>query len=267
VETLRCPTCLSMSLVLQSGEQRCPMCHTRFGSPTRLVVHSENRANAAAHASARYATTRVEVDKPFARPPKPIIVDLPEEAIREVRTSVDAPSFPSTGVKPRPVPEPAVAPPPAPVRVPPPIARVVTPIARVVTPIARVVTPAAVTAPLKRAEPAPVESIHALPPEPVAARVRWWERVPLRWKIEFIERPEFGPPAPDPVRPPKPRAVEAPKAPAAPPARARVVPAPVPLRPAPRPREPNPMWRDRVFRGAPDDGQLAPVAWPRRSNA
>src|SRR4051812_19548634 len=173
-----------MLLLLQSGEQRCPMCHTRFGSSARPVTHDEKRANTATHAPtpvqtavaedappAQHAATRVEVDNkpprhrrrrgapktdarsaapiceslfeaaalvepqpkartPFAPPPKPVIVDIPEAAIREERTSVDAPEvrFPSTGVKPRPVPEPRA---PAAVVVPPPVAP---PIARVVTP-------------------------------------------------------------------------------------------------------------------------------------
>jgi hypothetical protein len=47
--------------------------------------------------------------------------------------------------------------------------------------------------------------------------------------------------------------------------------APVPEAVAPaaslHPREPNPMWRDRVFRGAPDEVQHEPVLWPRRTHS
>ena len=320
METLRCPTCLSMLLVLDAGQQRCPMCRTRFGSRTQPVVLGENRANTATHFSVparasgpeyapseNHATTSVEVDQPkrhrrrrratktagpsaapiceslfeaaalvepqpktgtpFA-PPTPTVVDIPEEAIRDMRTTVDAPDVFSTtpAVKPKVVPEPpvpapvpapvaapVVPPAPAPVRIPPPIARVVAPPAVPVRP---------------QPEPAPVDSIHALPPEPGTARARWWDRLPLRWTIAFVERPEDGPAACEPAPRPEPTAVGAPEAPA-PPARARVAPAPVTdsPRPAPQPREPNPMWRDRVFRGGPDDVQHAPVTWPRRSDA
>jgi hypothetical protein len=44
-----------------------------------------------------------------------------------------------------------------------------------------------------------------------------------------------------------------------------VPPAPRP-RPEIRPREPNPMWRERVFRGAPAEVQHEAVMWPRRTD-
>ena len=209
METLPCPTCSSMVLVLIEGEHRCPMCYTHFGSGT-----------------------------PVAPSSAPMTIDVPEESIRDVRTSVDPPL-----ARVVPVPEPPAAPAASPA-------------------LARTLVH-------ERPEPAPVEAIHAVPPEPAKPRVRWWDRLPLRWTIEFVERPMPEPEAPEPTPRPEPRVVAAPDPPAPPPARARVAPepAPEPPRPAPKPREPNPMWRDRVFRGTPDDAQLVSVTWPRRSHA
>ncbi len=38
METLRCPTCLILLLLLDGGEQRCPVCRSQFRTPTRPTV-------------------------------------------------------------------------------------------------------------------------------------------------------------------------------------------------------------------------------------
>jgi len=96
------------------------------------------------------------------------------------------------------------------------------------------------------------------PPDPAVARARWRD-MRLRWvdaepeadaaidvDIDVVETIEVLP-APAPV-----------------PAVRAATPEPNQVRRAPEPREPNPMWRDRVFLGAPAEVQNQAVTWPRR---
>ena len=209
METLRCPTCLSMLLVLHQGEQRCPMCHTRFGPRTQPVVLGGNRANAATRA--RHLPIRgraVGAVRDDARRGREAVAPSPAPANREDRPGVGGADLYVAlrgGRTRRTAAENARA-----VRATPraerrrlsgsghsrraPVGRRAARRCRLdhdgeAAPVPEPLAPASPPL-LHRPEPTPVDSLHPLPAQPVSARVRWWQRLPLRWTIELVERPE-----------------------------------------------------------------------------
>ena len=222
METLRCPTCSSMLLVLDAGERRCPMCRTQFGLRSQPIVLGPDSRNDVAFTS------------------------TPEHAL----TPADGDAGTDAAARPR---------------------RFRRFSRRSAQPTGEWVFASALHEPMLFDQPDMVPGTTAViarpvtatpPPDPEVGRARWRD-MRLRWvdaepetdtDIDVVETIEIVS-APAPAKPASAaRAVE--------PEVVSATASPTP--PAPEPREPNPMWRDRVFLGAPAEVQHQSVTWPRR---